>query len=202
MITKFIKALAAIAALGLSLTTFAQVTVLDFTSPGAPVAISEGSWTGPVDNGSFQRFQNLSTSDFDGATFNFDQALNLSGLDSLTLTARSIDIQTGITLTLLLIDGNSNSASAMFDLGSFPAEMFTTQSVQWTDLSGGAFDSSAIWSVRFTGADPTAAGLLNFDAQKVQAFSSVPEPSTYAAAGAGGLLLLAGLRRRKQGRKA
>ncbi len=202
MIIKFLKAVAAFAALSLSLTTFGQVTVLDLTEGNAPAADQTwllGNWDSqPVDQrANFQRYWDRSNDDASGVYFDIIPSLNLSGLDLLSLTARINGDHTGLTLTVTLFDTNYSTASSIFDLSAFDSEFFTTQTAFWTASDAG-FDPSAIMGVQFSGLVTGGTDTLNFDAQRVQALSSVPEPSTYAAAGAGGLLLLAAFRRRRR----
>ncbi len=200
MIVKFLRAAAAFAALSLSLTAFAQVTLLDLSDGNAPLDVNpQGTWGPGLQDTEFQRFWQRSNDIDSGITFGLDPALNISGLDLLALTARINGNHDGLTLTVTLIDSLDFTASAIFDLAAFDNEFFTTQNAAWTP-SDFLFNPAAIRGVHFSGQIPGGVDTLNFDAQRLEAvrLSSVPEPSTYAAAGAGGLLLLAAFRRRRR----
>lgn len=209
MIAKLLKASAALSTLGLALVAQAQITVLDFTvGASAPTPIVEG-WTlnsAPGDAGltqtdTFLRFKDAQNDD--GSLAYFETALDLSGLNTLVLDARRIEAQDGLTLTVSLFDINNNSASAVFDLSAFDIELFDKQAATLTDLFG-TFDASQVAAVQFSGAVVGGTDLLNFDAATLGAtyVQPVPEPSTYAAAGAGGLMLLVALRRRRAAKAA
>lgn len=200
MIVKFLKAVAAVAALGLSLPAFGQVTLLDFSAGNMPPDVNPaGSWGPGVQHPDFQRFWERSNDIDSGITFGLDPALNITGLDQLAFTARINGPHDGLTLTVTLIDSMDFTASAVFDLAGFDNEFFSTQLAAWTP-SDLLFNPAAIRGVQFSGQIAGGQDLLNFDAQRLEAvrLSSVPEPSTYAAAGAGGLLLLAAFRRRRR----
>ncbi len=202
MIAKFLKAVACVAALTLSITVFAQVTLLDLTlghAPASGLTRPYGGWTEPVQLGDAQRFWDRSNSSLAGIAYDFSPPLSISGYNLLSLTARRNGDHDGLTLKVILNGTNDFFATAIFDLAAFDTEAFTTQTVAWT-ASDSQFDPAKIWGLELTGGVLNGRDFLYLDIQRVEAtrLTPVPEPSTYAAAGAGGLLLLAAFRRRRR----
>lgn len=132
--------------------------------------------------------------------FFFSPNLAIGTNGYLAVTALTLPTNVATSFQVTLLDYNSNSAFAVFQTSSFAGQMTTVVSAV---TYNGAFDGSAVDSLRISGGIPSgvagSSAVLNLRLDNVSslATSAIPEPSTYAAlAGLGALGLVLYRRRR------
>lgn len=127
----------------------------------------------------------------------FASALDLTGLDSLALTATRLADNTASTIYVSLLDGGQNVATAAFDLAAFNLVSGTTATAALTPVGGFAFEN--VIGFRITGGDVAGGSMVSVTLDSLAATSAVPEPSTYGAAIGAIALAGAAFRRRRAG---
>ncbi len=160
-----------------SATAFGATLLSDFNN-GDLTGTFSNTWSGSlVQNGTFASIGSPATDFGDYRSLTFS-AIDISGLSTVSITARLDSGNTATGFTVNLISGSGSAfASAYFDASLFNTGSFVTVTTAWVD--GGSFNPASLRAWQITGGSPSSTTnfRMSFDSLSV---SAVPEPATYA----------------------